>query len=347
MNTLDFPAYLHAINPFAIQITDTFGVRWYGLSYLAGFICGYLAIRARALAGRSPLKAEQVSDFVFFIALGTILGGRLGYCLLYSPDLFLSFRATFPYWGVLAIHEGGMASHGGIVGVILACYFYAKKHKLPFAHLMDLTTLGGSIGICLGRIANFINGELVGRPVQSAVPWAVKFPQDILTWPGSAPEKLAELTPAVEQIGVPADRWQAVVGRVSIDGSAYNTVENILHQLVSAVQNGNALVSATLKPLLTPRHPSQIYQSLLEGLLIFTILMIAWRKPMKPGIITGLFLVIYAIMRIIGEQFRMPDPQIGFQLFGLTRGQWLSAAMLLPALAVLTYFSLRKDSRKF
>lgn len=341
MNNFSPDAYLHTLNPFAIHFSGNFGIRWYGLAYLAGFVIAYYIILYLAKRGLSQLKPEQVGDFVFSAALGTVVGGRLGYCLFYSPELFLKFSPAFPFWGVLAINEGGMASHGGIIGIIVASMLFARKHGISSLHLCDLTTLGGTAGIFFGRIANFVNGELVGRPVQSAIPWAVKFPQDILAWPGQDPERLSSLGNAVTKLGLPMENWQSAVSRLRWNDSSWGFVQHTLNQLVEAVQNGNQAVIAALRPLLDSRHPSQLYEAGLEGAFLFLCLTLLWRKPLKPGIIAGTFFVLYAVVRIIGEQFRMPDAQIGYQLFDLTRGQWLSIVMLILGGTALFLWSRR------
>lgn len=333
--------YLHAIDPFALQLStilgagwESFGIRWYGLAYAAGFILGYYIILALCRRGRLLIPAEQVGDFIFWVAMGTIIGGRLGYCLFYNPELFIRFRPTLPFWGVLAVNEGGMASHGGIIGIVVACYLFARKRRVPTAHLCDLTTLGGTAGVFFGRIANFINGELVGRPSSDQVPWAVKFPQDIYLWPMQEPERLAGLKDVVAKMGISPDTWTWYVSGIGRVADAAQRVEGTLARIIAEVQSGNQAVADALRPLLTPRHPSQIYEALLEGLLMFVILNLIWLRPRKPGVITGAFLSIYSIVRIIGEQFRMPDAAIGFQMFGLTRGQILSIVLFFFGLAV-------------
>ncbi|MFM1848446.1 MAG: prolipoprotein diacylglyceryl transferase [Pseudomonadota bacterium] len=336
-------AYLLTLDPFAIQLTATFGIRWYGLAYLVGFYCGYLLIRWFARRGISPIPAELAGDFVFTVALGTVIGGRLGYCLFYSPDLFLSFRSDFPFWGVLAINEGGMASHGGIIGIIIACVLFGRQHKLPAFHLFDLTTLGGTIGIFFGRIANFINGELVGRPAPDGYPLGVKFPQDILAWPGHEWARLETLAPAVEKVGVPSSQWGELLARSAADPRSFDTVTTVLHRIIDGIQGGSAPLSATLAPLLTTRYPSQLIEAGLEGLFLFVVLMLIWRIPRRPGVIAGWFFSLYAVVRIIGEQYRMPDLQIGYQLLGLTRGQWLSFAMLILGVIFLIVAARRHD----
>lgn len=344
MHAVSYP-YLHALNPFAVKFTESVGIRWYGLSYLAGFLAGYWIIRWIAARKLTPLKPELVSDFIFTVALGTIIGGRLGYCLLYSPDLLFRFGTTFPFWGVFAIHEGGMASHGGIVGILISSIIFARKHQLNGLHLADLTTLGGTIGIFFGRLANFINGELVGRACREDLPWAVKFPQDILLWPSQEPMRLAGLSNAAAAVGISTETWNRIITTFRMDRLSWEMLDSALLKIIAAVQDGNQMVMENLTPLLTARHPSQIYEALLEGLLLFVLLALAWNKPRKPGVITGIFFVFYAFVRIAGEQFRMPDLQIGFQLWGLTRGQWLSIGMLGAAIPFLIYCARRNVPR--
>lgn len=337
-------AYLLTLDPFAVQLTETFGIRWYGLAYLVGFYCGYLIIRWMVRHGLSPVPADLAGDFVFTVALGTVIGGRLGYCLFYSPDLLISFRSRFPFWGVLAVNEGGMASHGGIIGIIVACLLFGRRHKLPAFHLFDLTTLGGTIGIFFGRIANFINGELVGRPAPTGYPFGVKFPQDILAWPGYEWARLETLTGVVEKMGITPTMWSDLLRRSVVEPQAFDTVTSTLQRIVSAVQSGNETVAIALAPVLVTRYPSQLIAALLEGLFLFTALMVIWRSPRRPGVVAGWFFCLYAVVRIFGERFRMPDLQIGFQLFGFTRGQWLSIIMVVLGILFLFTAARRKDA---
>ena len=320
-------AYLMTLDPFAVQLGPTFGIRWYGLAYIAGFLVFYLLMAWFVRRRISPLPPERLGDLVTAVVLGTIVGGRLGYCVLYSPHLLISFRDTFPFWGVLALHEGGMASHGGILGIAVALAWCARKDRLPTLHLLDFATLGGASGIFFGRLANFINGELVGRAAPSGYPYGVKFPHDIYAWVGQERERLTGLTDVVALLGTPPAEWTARVARSVIDPTAYDQVTATLHRIVDAVQAGNTAVSVALAPHLTTRYPSQLIEALLEGLLLFIILFALWWKPRRPGLIAALFGILYPLARIFGEQFRLPDPHIGFELFGLTRGQWLSIAM--------------------
>lgn len=332
--------FIQTLDPFAVRITDTLGIRWYGLSYLLGFLICYAIVYWLARRQRTEIHPSEAGDFIFAVALGTVIGGRLGYCVFYSPGLFLDFTSSPPFWGVLAVNHGGMASHGGIIGIITACFLFGRKRHVSVLHLMDLCALCAGPGIFFGRIANFVNGELVGREAPSWLPWAVRFPQDILLWPTYEPQRLLSLAPAVQQLGISPDKWNAAVGALPSPGPR-NFVINMLPEILDAVHRGNRAVIDAIAPVLTLRHPSQLYEALLEGLLVFIALLFIWRKPRKPGVISGCFLVLYAAVRIFGEQFRMPDAQIGFQWLGLTRGQWLSIAMITFSIGCFIYWARR------
>lgn len=332
---------LHDLSPFLIRISGDFGIRWYGLAYMTGFICAYFLFQWMANRQKAGLTPEMVADFVTYGAIGILAGGRLGYCIFYSPDLFLNFKSEFPFWGVLAVNEGGMASHGGMIGLVVGCWLYARKNRLNPNHLYDLVALAGPIGIFFGRIANYINGELVGRPCDPNFPLAVKFPQDLYMWPRSEFSRLPELANVVEKLGGSREKYLEMVGKFKMDVGARDFVNSTMAQIVEAVQNGNAAVKETLAPLLTARHPSQLYAAAGEGLFLFILLFVLWYKPRKPGVIGSIFLTFYALVRIIDEQFRTPDAHIGFQLFGLTRGQWLSIVMLVLSLGLWIMYSRR------
>lgn len=356
--------YVHDIDPFAIQFPDSIvnmignfpeglGIRWYGLAYLAGFVLGLYFIRIMARRNTTPLDEPKIMDFITFVAIGVLAGGRIGYALFYSPDLLTEFDGSFPFWGVLKVHQGGMASHGGILGVMLAVYIFSLRHKISFWHLQDLTVFGGALGFFFGRIANFINGELYGREIQSHVPWAVQFPQEIYLWTQERVSRLADLAPAVEKLGevktsfgesiqLTADTWRGWVMNFRTDMGSRRSVDLVIERLIEATQNGNQAVTEALGQVLTARHPSQLYQSVLEGLLVFLILAWIWRRPRKPGVISAWFGILYCAARIVGEQFRLPDAHIGYQALGLTRGQWLSIAMLIVGIILLIWASRRQ-----
>jgi phosphatidylglycerol:prolipoprotein diacylglycerol transferase len=244
-----------------------------------------------------------------------------------------------------------MASHGGMIGVLVAAILFARRHKLDWRHLGDLTVLGGSVGIFFGRIANFINGELFGREAAPGSWFVAKFPGEMYLWLKHDREKaltdlsadlLPRLNEAVKTIGVNVDQWMSWVSHVRTDQMARFQIQNVINRLIDATQHGNEAARQALGAVLTPRYPSQLFEACLEGLVMFLIAFFFWRKPRKPGVVGSLWLSCYAVVRIIGEQFRLPDADIGYQLFGLTRGQWLSIAMLVISIGLLIYCSRRK-----
>ncbi len=346
-------AYVHTLDPFALQFGEGLGLRWYGLSYIAGFVAAYLLMRWLTRRGRTQLGVVQIADFIVAVAVGTVVGGRLGYCVFYDPRLLADFSpitlwgAEVPMWGAVKIWDGGMASHGGLLGIVAASMLYARRHRLSPLHLLDLCALSAGIGIFFGRVANFINGELLGRTADMKLPWLVKFPQEILDYPAYAPEKLPQLTPIVhtlgpEPLGLEPARWLTYEPGV---------VRAVLQRIVDATQLKTPLaaeVVAQLRPILEARHPSQLYAAMLEGAFVFASLFILWRKPRKPGVIGGWFLILYAIVRVFDEQFRRPDLHIQdqeFAMLGVTRGQLLSVAMLLAGIAYLWLSNRRKVER--
>lgn len=338
-------AWVHNMSPFLWEITEGFGFRWYGLSYLAGFVCVYLLTLKMSELKIIALSPESIPDLITYGAIGTLVGGRLGYVLFYAPDLLTSFHASFPYWGLLEVHKGGMASHGGMVGIVVGCFLFARRYKYLASHVLDVVSLSGPLGVLFGRIANFINGELYGRECASDFKFAVKFPTEIFTWGAQDASKLKALGPAVEALGTftvngsekisaTASLWSDWVTNFGFE--AQKNIEIFKDALVRATQSAGhtselaqvrEAVVAALGPALTPRYPSQLYEALLEGLFIFVILILVWRKPRKPGVITVVFGSCYVFGRILSEQFRLPDYNIGLQALGLTRGQWLSVGM--------------------
>ncbi|MCB0415538.1 MAG: prolipoprotein diacylglyceryl transferase [Bdellovibrionales bacterium] len=340
-------SFVHHFDPFAIEFTwsplvsifgEGVGIRWYGLAYLTGFLCAYLVVLYMAKKGTIELKPEKVGDFITYGAIGTMVGGRLGYAFFYAPELLWTIHAKFPYWGVLEVHKGGMASHGGILGIVVACFLYAKVNKLNPLQLIDLTSLMGGVGIFFGRMANFVNGELFGRVCDEGYRWAVKFPTEMYYWASYKVDKLKSLEPAAMFIGkvkngsqeiiVDHDKWSYWVDRYQFGGLSKASVDYVIHKSEVMVQAGNQEMINIMAQVLSPRYPSQIFQGLLEGLCVFVLLSLFWMKPRKPGMITAAFGFLYSLARILGEQYRMPDAFIGFELFGLTRGQWLSFGLL-------------------
>ena len=346
--------WVHQLDPFLWQISGEVGLRWYGLAYLFGFICGYFLMRLMARRGRGGLPEPLIADYIVAIVLGTMIGGRVGYAVFYSRDLLTDFSSSFPFWGVLRVWEGGMASHGGMIGITLAAVWFARRHKLDWMNLGDLATLGGSIGVAAGRVANFMNGELYGRPVESAVSWAVKFPSELFLWmkhdlgkslTSQDPDLLPRLSDVVTHVGVSAAQWGDWTSRLRSSQSARIEIQNTIYRIIEGSQNGNEALVQALQQVLTARHPSQLYAGALEGILTFAVAMMFWRKPRKPGVVGGVWVITYAIVRIINESWRMPDAHIGLSQLGLSRGQEISFFMLFIGVAILIY-ALKRPAEK-
>ncbi|MCH8542464.1 MAG: prolipoprotein diacylglyceryl transferase [Alcanivorax sp.] len=249
------------IDPVAISL---FGlqVHWYGLMYLVGFVGALLLCNYRAKRSGGLWNAQQVSDLVFFGAVGVILGGRIGYTLFYNFSGFLADPLT-----LVRLWQGGMSFHGGLIGVLLAFWLFARKSGKRYFEVADFSVPMVPLGLAAGRIGNFINGELWGRA--SDAPWAMVFPGD---------------------------------------------------------------------PLQISRHPSQLYQSMLEGVLLFVVLWLYSSRPRPMGAVTGLFGAGYGVCRIFAEFFREPDAHIGFIAFDwLTMGQLLSLPLVIIGVAMMVW----------
>ncbi len=228
-------------------------VHWYGLMYLIGFLGGWGLLTLRLRTSPRGFNAEQLSDLLFYAALGIIVGGRLGYMLFYNFD-----NMIYHPWRIFVIWEGGMSFHGGLIGVIIAMWLFARKIDKPLGEVFDFIAPVVPIGLGAGRIGNFINGELWGRVTD--VPWAMIFP------------------------------------------------------------GGGDM----------PRHPSQLYEFFLEGVVMFTVLWIFSSKERPRWAVAGLFSMLYGVFRFSVEFFREPDPQIGYVAFGwMTKGQLLSIPMII------------------
>ena len=328
-------AWLHDLSPFLWRISGDFGLRWYGLSYIAGFALGYVLLRFLAKRGATPLPAERVFDAIVLLALSAVIGGRVGYAILYQPSLLWGFSGDFPFWSMLALTQGGMSSHGGMLGVLCACWRLtrgfafedgSRSPKMPLLHTMDLAALLAPPGLLLGRLANFVNGELLGKPV--AAPgepgpwWSVRFPQEVVS--DHAPELTAEQL----------ERLMLLVDRVAPGvpfGDGYK-------RLMERVQAGNAELAAELAPLLSARHPSQLYQAAVEGLVVGGLVWLVACKPRRPGVISAAFLMSYGVLRILTEVYRLPDGHLAVErIAGLSRGQWYSVVMILAGVLVLLW----------
>jgi phosphatidylglycerol---prolipoprotein diacylglyceryl transferase len=263
------------ISPIALQL-GPLAIRWYALAYLAGVFLGawyatsLLKRKTLWANDRPPFEPVAIWDFAFWAVIGIVLGGRIGYVLFYN----------FPYYSahpneIIALWDGGMSFHGGLLGIIAAMWLFTRSKGGNVLSSLDLLGAIGTIGLFLGRIANFINGELYGAP--SSLPWAVVFPSD--------PDAL-------------------------------------------------------------PRHPSQLYEAGLEGIILFAVIFVGtrwlgWLK--RPGLVAGIFGIGYALSRILVEFVRLPDEQLGYLLgtSWLTMGQVLSLPVLIAGLALIGYAMVR------
>lgn len=316
-------SYLHTLDPFAIRFTESFGVRWYGVAYAAGFIIAWLGLQWAARTRRIQLTPVQASDIMFAGILGVLVGGRFGYILFYNPELLWTFRDSIPFWNALAIHDGGMSAHGGMLGVIIAISWYALRNSVSKLHLLDISAVLSSPGLCLGRVANFVNGELPGRPVPQDMQgpdapwWSIKYPEDVLTWhPQRDADRFAEFLPHLPPTESPA---QAIL---------------------RAVDDGNQQVINLLHQTLTAHYPSQLIQAATDGPLLLFPLVLIWLKARKPGVVGGWYLIIYGVLRILSEQWRTPDEGVAL-LAGLSRGQVLSVFMVAVGAVGLTIVARR------
>ncbi len=266
--------YVHHIDPVLLPLWGPLAIRWYGLAYLAGIVGGYLMLNHWGRRGRYPVSGERLQSFMIAIVIGIMAGGRLGHVFFYDWAAFVQDPAM-----VFRLWEGGMSSHGGMIGLTLATLFMSRKLQSPFLSLADGLAAVAPLGLGLGRLANFINGELWGRV--TTVPWAVIFPQE--------------------------------AGISSGEPGASEVIELYIS-----------------RGLLSPRHPSQLYQAMLEGVVMWLVLVLAYRSPWGragAGRTGGLFLVLYTVVRVIAEIFR--EPEVVY--FGwITHGQLLSVVLLLP-----------------
>lgn len=261
---IPFPTFF---DPIALQIGPV-AIHWYALAYIVGFLIGWRYCRRLAGVVSFRPDADDFDDFLAWAIIGTILGGRLGYVFFYNAGYYLQNPLE-----ILATWQGGMAFHGGLLGVIGAMLLFAWRRGFGVFALSDLVAAAAPIGLFLGRVANFVNGELWGRPTD--VPWGVIFP-------AAGPE---------------------------------------------------------------PRHPSQLYEAILEGLVLFVVLWLLARRPdirRRPGVVTGVFLIGYGTARFVVEFFRQPDAQLGFLWLGATMGQILSLPMILGGAAILAWALARR-----
>ncbi|MFL6514506.1 MAG: prolipoprotein diacylglyceryl transferase [Chthoniobacterales bacterium] len=291
--------YVHHWDPFIFHITRTIGPRWYGMAYVLAFLSGFLVLRHLSRRGYADLPVSRVADFITGCALcGVIIGGRLGYVLFYKPEMLRHPISILQVW------EGGMSSHGGIMGLFFFGLYYSYRHNLSWMNLGDNLVVAAPIGLFFGRCANFINGELYGRVAQ--LPWAMQFPKELLDHSNEADAAVAAMRP-IDPSLVDADAIIAAAGRPE--------------------------VQEALRPILSPRHPSQLYEAFFEGIVLFTILWLVRTRSRQPnGVLTGLFFICYAVFRIIVEYFREPDASL---IGGFTRGQFFSFFLIVIGAAFI------------
>jgi phosphatidylglycerol---prolipoprotein diacylglyceryl transferase len=281
--------YLHSLDPIIFRIYDNVGPRWYGLAYVLAFVASYFLFRWLADRGYADLPPQRVGDFITGCALfGVIVGGRLGYVFFYKPEMLREPLSILRVW------EGGMSSHGGMFGLLAFTFYYAHRHHISWTNLGDNLVVTAPVGLFFGRCANLINGELYGRITN--IPWAMQFPKELLDHPQEAE--------------------RAVTACARID-PALTTPDAIVNAVHSHPE-----VATALRSIVSPRHPSQIYEAFFEGIVLFLILWFVRTRTRQPnGVLTGLFFICYAIFRIIIENFREPDAEL---IGPFTRGQFFS-----------------------
>lgn len=336
-------SWLNDLDPVIVRISGQLAIRWYGLAYILGFFSAYLLLRFLARRGATPIPASRAADVIITAALGAVIGGRLGYILLYQPSLLVEFSGSFPFWGALAIHKGGMASHGGMAGVIVAAIVMSRGFKAPGGgregashplHLLDRLAMIAPPGLFLGRLANFVNGELLGkiasRAGDPAPAWSVRFPTEVLEHPD-------QVSPAQWV------RLEHLTGETARDASGRLTeaFERSYGSLLQGLREGTVGHDAFAN-MINARHPSQLYQALAEGVVLGLVLWIIARRPRRAGVVSAWFLIVYGAGRITTEFWRLPDAHLSFQrVLGLSRGQWLSALMVLAGVALLALLARR------
>jgi phosphatidylglycerol---prolipoprotein diacylglyceryl transferase len=300
-----FAYYVHDLDPLIFRIYDNVGPRWYGLGYVLAFLAAYVVYRVLVRRGYADLPISKVGDFITGCAFfGVIIGGRLGYVFLYKPEMLREPLSILRVW------EGGMSSHGGMLGIFFFALFYARRHQLSWRNLGDNLVVTAPLGLFFGRCANFINGELYGRATD--VSWAMQFPKEL-----------------TENVG---EAQQAIAACTKLDPSLTSP-----DAIVAAVRH-QPQVKEALRSILTPRHPSQLYEAFFEGIVLFAVLWLVRTRMRQPnGVLIGLFFVFYAIFRIVVENFREPDASL---IAGFTRGQFFSFFLIAIGLAFVVFAKL-------
>lgn len=341
-------AWLHTLDPYIWEIRPGFGLRWYGLSYVLGLLVAWVLLRGLARRGVVAIPAERVPDALLLIFLCAVVGGRLGYAVFYNPSLLWTFSQSAPWWNLLAINKGGMASHGGMLGVVIGAWIVSRGFKgeggegigrCPPLHVMDTMCLLGPFGLFFGRVANFVNGELLGRVAAEAgepAPWwSVRFPQEVIERPESLTAlQRSELPGAIGMRRMELPPWDSTLKPV--DNPPWAAFLERYDGAMVQLQAGSVEVAERLTPLLNARHPSQLYQAVAEGVVVGAVVWWVARRPRVPGVIGCWFMMTYGVLRITTEVWRLPDAHLeAARVLGLSRGQWLSAAMVLAGALLL------------
>jgi phosphatidylglycerol:prolipoprotein diacylglycerol transferase len=307
--------WVHNVDPVLLPIWGPLQLRWYGLAYLMGFVAGYYLLKHLARRGLWVVAEEKVADFIAFAAMfGVFLGGRLGYVLFYMiPDKGIAAVTGDPM-AVFRVWDGGMSSHGGFLGLMAFTFVYARRTKLSWPAVGDGLVVASPLGLLFGRLANFINGELYGRVAQG-VPWAVKFPGALFD------SGVVESTRQQEAL--------VAINRVDANADLGNVV---------ALMRDDPKLAETVGRFLEPRHPSQLYEAFLEGVVLFAILLFLRLKfpRLATGVLTGTFFALYAVFRIVVEGFRQPDSSWVVEGI-LTKGQFYSLFMFVIAAGFYVY----------
>jgi len=360
-------SYFNDLTPIVLRISGDFAIRWYGLSYVAGFVIAWailFSLAKRRGSDGAPLiriPPHRVGDALMWLVFGTIAGGRLGYCIFYEPSLLIKLSKDFPFWGVLAINKGGMASHFAILGCVLASWRISRGWKpldsgdagapatregvSTLRHVIDMLAITGPFGLFLGRIANFVNGELLGKvvapPGESGPAWSVQFPTELLGWSGRRADGQPGLVrDALSHAPELSLQQQSALDALVRTGASIVGPDATWRQGLRYVIENAARFKSELAPLTSSRHPSQLYQALAEGLILAAVSWVVWwfyRK--REGVTAGVWLMVYGVLRIVTELYRLPDAQFGDagRPLGLSRGQWFSVGMVLAGAALFTW----------
>lgn len=321
------------MDPVIWEITEKIKLRWYGLSYVMGFAAAYFILLRLARRDLWMVPEKKVGDLVTFTAIfGVFLGGRIGYVLFYmiprdGIEPILENPAT-----IIAVWDGGMASHGGILGIMVVTLVFARKNGWSWPAVGDGFSIVAPLGVFFGRMANFINGELYGTLTDSNKWWAVKFSSSLYE-PGFSDARQK----ALEQAAV-ADFEKAgkLLGPYGNQFGEYELPRQVFEQKLMPIARDNPEVLKAIADHTPARHPSQLYEGILEGLVIFGALYAI--RVLCPklwnGVITGLFFIFYAGFRILVEGVRQPDAE---KILGMTKGQFYSTFMIVIGAVFLVY----------